>query len=434
MITTLLILFGSFLLLFPNFKQEVFAEASCPTYMNPISEECFSYLQNQLANIRNQQGNLQKLLKDEEYQQLSLQDKIAYINNLIAQTEQTIKSLQIEIAATDVKVRLLELEITKNEDIVSILKQEINTLSASVNERITESYKYSFINQFELFLDVKNLSSILRKSKYLATTRSNDKKALEIYTQAIFDLEKVEEKLKENKIQLELKIASREDEKRELATTKSELDKQKSERQSLLAESKVKEAQLAAQLQALIRQSNQVTEQIQAIAMTLYRTGQIKANTPVTTSTILGYQGHSGFAYGSHLHFNLSGKSSGPFELGYFSTGGGQLYSNNAKVPAGEGSWLTQNYHLGYSIDMVGTYTGFNGQKYYVAPNSVCCTGSLSYMGCIPEGNYNLNGEGTPIYPIKPGVATRVVTDPCGGKYVIVDHGGGELTMYLHLR
>ena len=53
---------------------------------------------------------------------------------------------------------------------MSILKQEISALGATVNERITESYKYSFMNIFELFLDSDSMSSVLRKVKYLAST------------------------------------------------------------------------------------------------------------------------------------------------------------------------------------------------------------------------------------------------------------------------
>lgn len=184
----------------------------------------------------------------------------------------------------------------------------------------------------------------------------------------------------------------------------------------------------------MVKQSNEVAAQVQAIAMTLYRTGRIQANTPVTTSTILGYQGHTGFSYGSHLHLNISGISRGPFELGYFSNSGGLLYDGAAKVPTGNGSRLTQGYHYGYSIDMVGTYTAFNGQQYTVGPGEVCCKGSLAYMGCVTPGKYNLNGEGTAVYPIKPGRATKVLTDNCGGNYVLVDHGNGEVSMYLHLR
>ncbi|HOZ44835.1 MAG TPA: hypothetical protein PLN39_02425, partial [Candidatus Dojkabacteria bacterium] len=240
--TIFVILFASLLLISHLSSQKVLAQASCPEYINPDSLECLDYLRNQLGSLQNQQGNIQKLLKDEEYQQLSLQDKITYINNLIAQTEQKIKSLQIEIAATDVEIRLFQQEITRNEDIVSILKQEINTLSTSVNERITESYKYSFINQFELFLDIKNFSSVLRKSKYLATTRNNDKKALEQYTNTVSELELVEAELEDNKAQLELKRASREEEKSELGETINTLDSQKKEREKLLAESKIKEA------------------------------------------------------------------------------------------------------------------------------------------------------------------------------------------------
>ncbi len=430
----LIIALFSFGLLYSYNTSPVIAQISCPAHMDPISDACYQYLQEELNKIKNQQGTIQKKLKEEEYQRLDLQGKINYINTQIAQTEQEIKELQIEIATTDVEINLLQNEINKCEDSISLLKQEINTLSTTVNNRITESYKFSFINQFEIFLDIKNISSVLRRSKYLATTRNKDKEALERHAASVIELGKEEAKLQESKTELEVKKDVREEEKEELATNKAELDKQKAERQTLLAEVKVKEAQLAAQLNALVKQSNEVAAQVQAIAMTLYRTGRIKADTPVTTSTVLGYQGHTGFSYGSHLHLNISGISRGPFELGYFSNSGGRLYDAGAKVPTGNGSRLTQGYHYGYSIDMVGTYTAFNGQQYTVEPGEVCCKGSLAYLGCVTPGKYNLNGEGTAVYPIKPGRATRVLTDNCGGNYVLVDHGNGEVSMYLHLR
>jgi peptidoglycan hydrolase CwlO-like protein len=422
-----------FFVILAFFNMDVYAQTTCPPTMNPDSEQCLKYLQDQLTQLQNQQGNLQKQLKNEEYQQLSLQEKITYINNQIAQTERVIKSLEVEIAANDVSIRLLEKGIIEKEDDISLLKQETNILEKSVAQRVTESYKYSFVGPLELFLDVKNLASILRKTKYLAVTRSQDKKSLEEYNQKMVLLREEEGVLSENRSELQIKRNSIEEEKTKLAESRNELAGQKVEREKLLAESKAKEAVLEAQLQDLIKKSNEVTSKITSMIMTLYRSGQIPANTPVNAGDILGFQGHSGFSYGSHLHFNLSGASNGPLELGYFTVSGGRIYGGNAVAPLGNGSYLTQGYHFGYSLDMVGTY-GWNNDKYYVAPNSVCCTGSFAYLGCVPSGWYNLNGEGSPVYAIKSGKVTAVRTDPCGGRYVIVDHGGGEASLYLHLR
>ena len=423
----------SFLLLSSYKEEHVFAQTTCPSNIDPDSEACLKYLESQLKLLQKEQGNLQKQLKDEEYQQLSLSDKIYYINNQIAQTEKIIKSLEVEIAANDVAIKLLEKGIMEMEDSIALLRQEITILEKSVDQRITESYKYSFIGPLELFLDMRNLSTILRRTKYLSTTRSQDRKSLEEYNEKMIEIKIEEKELESSKSELQVKRNSIEQEKLQLANSKNELNAQKSEREKLLAESKAKEAVLEAQLQDLIKKSNEVTSKISSMIMSLYRSGQIPTNTPVEAGDRIGFQGHTGFAYGSHLHFNLSGTSTGPLELGYFSVSGGRVYDGIGAAPLGNGSYLTQGYHFGYSLDMVGTY-GWNYQKYYVAPNSVCCTGSFSYLGCVPSGSYNLNGEGSPVYAIKAGKVSAVRTDPCGGKYVVIDHGNGEASLYLHLR
>jgi peptidoglycan hydrolase CwlO-like protein len=155
-----------------NFSQAV---SSCPSTMNPDSIECLDYLRKKLAEINSQQGSLQKNLNNEQYQQLSLQEKISYINNQIAQTESSINLLEVEIAAKDLEIKLLNKEIQIKEDNLSVLKQETDVLKDTANKRITESYKYSFIGPFELFLDSRNIDTVLRKTKYLLETRVIDK-------------------------------------------------------------------------------------------------------------------------------------------------------------------------------------------------------------------------------------------------------------------
>lgn len=434
-VTIFLLLFSlfSFLFLFNYSEERVFAQTTCPPNMDPESVQCLDYLRDQLEKIQREQGQVERRLKDEEYEQLSLSEQITYINNQINQTENNIKTLEVEIAALDIEIRLLERSIREMEDHISILGQETSILENSVNKRITESYKYSFVGPLELFLDVRNLSSIIRKTKYLAITRTQDRRYLEVYTHKISEMRREEQELADTRAQVQVKRNSLDENKIDLANEREVLSSSRAEQSRLLAESRRREAQLEAQLQDLIKRSNQVAEKISAMIMTLFRQGQIPVHTPVKAGDIIGFQGHTGFAYGSHLHFNLSGAGTGPLELGYFRIQGGRVYDGNAVAPLGNGAYLTQGYHAGYSLDMVGLYN-WNGDRYYVAPNTVCCTGSFAYLGCIPEGWYNLNGEGTPVRAIKDGMVSAVRVDPCGGKYVVIDHGGGEASLYLHLR
>ena len=45
----------------------LYAQVSCPSYMNPNSVQCLDYLREQVNNIQIQLGSLQKQLEKEEY-------------------------------------------------------------------------------------------------------------------------------------------------------------------------------------------------------------------------------------------------------------------------------------------------------------------------------------------------------------------------------
>ena len=415
--------------------KRVLAQIKCPANMDPNSLECYYYLQNELTKITTQKNRVQKELQGVEYQKLSLEEKILYTNTLIEQTENEIKKLQLEISATDIEINILEKEIKEKEDAISVLKLEVGVLSNTVNERITEMYKYSFVNQFEYLLDFKNISDILRRVKYLRTTRTQDRAILGKHTAKTIALTQEENILNDKKEEVETKREKVEEERVELGEQKLSLKAQQKERESLLSQVKTREVRLAAELKVLIDRESAATNLLSALAMENFQSGIIPANTPVKAGkSVLGYQGHTGYSYGSHLHFELwkNGKRVDPIGLGYFRGGTiyGKLYNGSARVPLGEGAILTQNYNSAnshYAIDMVGSLSG--GE--YTLKKAVVCYN----FPPIPAGYVGkLNGEGTPITPIKDGKVTKVQTDACGGKYVIVDHGNGEASLYLHLR
>lgn len=397
------------------------AQAECPSYMKPSSVECLDYLRDQLTILQRQQGNIQNQLKSVEYQKLSLEEKIEYTNNLIVQTESAVKKLQIEIATTDIEINMLEKDIKTKEDDISILKQEIEVLSGMVNERISEAYKYSFVNQFELLLDFKNVSNILRKVKYLEMTREQDKKSLTEYTDKTANLIVEENKLSATKAELQAKRDEVEKERVELGEQKLSLDAQKKERQSLLAQAEVREAQLLATYQQNLKK---VQELDQAIIAYIGKYGDQAVNKGyVTAGTWIGRMGNTGFSGGDHLHFSMRGSWSGnpcsgtiPVLSGYLTQGEPSwlsgignwtwpyVYAGSWRLPiAGPYVIMSQNYHQGNAIDLISYKT--NRSK-------------------------NL---GAPIYAVMEGTLYKA-TDGYGGEYAYIKHPNGWTSCYLHLQ
>ena len=210
-------------------------------------------------------GILQKKLKNEDYQQLSLSEKLKYITTEIAQTENVINTLGIEVLAQDIEIKILADEIEIKENDISLLNQEINILEQTVNERVTQSYKFSHDSPFEYLFDVKNLDSILRKVKYLIETRINDKNSLNQYSVKMDSLEDEELILASKKAELQKKRNELEEEKERLVEEKAYLDQQQIEKNNLLAESKRREEAYRKELAETTAMISEMDEKISAI-------------------------------------------------------------------------------------------------------------------------------------------------------------------------
>lgn len=412
------------------------AETLCPSSMDPDSVECYNYLNEKSEELRKQQGTLQQKLKEEEYQQLSLSEKISYITQQVSQTEKVIKSLEVEIAASDVQIKLLEKGIQEKEDGTSLMKQEITLLESSVTKRITEAYKYSFVGPLELILDSDGLGSILRKTKYLAVTRSQDKESLEDFGKKVDYLKKEEEKLQKQKAELQLVRNSIEEEKTELFDEKQNLAQQKAEKDRLLAQSKANEVVLLAELKQ--KKEQQAVIDAQIIAYINAHLDEAVDSGPVSKGTIIGYVYPGGNSCsgstGPHLHFAASTTSSGDFyaninlySQGYLRIGSPSglpaaadgwewpyLLPGHYAVPmSGPGVYITQDYH-----DPNGNY------KQDLPRESQYYATDISRIG----GSAN-----APVLAAEAGTLRRGV-DYCGQSYAVINHPNGYRTIYVHLR
>ncbi len=436
-ITILVVLFSllCFVGLGSYYDRPVLAQSSCPDYMDQNSETCFYYLQDQLKELQKKQGTIEKQLKDEEYQQLSLNEKIAYINNQIAQTENTIRSLEVQIASHNVEINLLEKNIQEKEDSLSVLGQEISILEDAVTKRVTESYKYSFVGPLELFMDIKNLSSILRKTKYLAVTRSQDRMYLEDFAIKTKEIKQEEEALADKKADLQITRNAIEQEKISLGEEKKILSSQKTERESLLVLSRAKQAELLVELKRNKEIQSQLDEKILAY---------INANMgAMTEEGYVAKGGKIGYIYpggnscsgstGPHLHFAASTSSSGYFYANVDLYRGGYLVMGGPSgIPPAPDGWDWKFVLPGkYAVPLAGSGVYITQDYHDPNLNNVQDPGETQFYATDLS---KLGGSANaPVVAAEAGFVSRG-RDYCGQDYVIIYHPNSKYrTIYVHL-
>ncbi len=103
-------IFSIFLTLNYTYTKVYAEEDLCPD-IDDNTEECLEYLNKKHNALEAEQSDLQTQLKDEEYQQLSLNEKISYLSGQISQSEKLIETMEVEISAKTVEIGLLEKEI-----------------------------------------------------------------------------------------------------------------------------------------------------------------------------------------------------------------------------------------------------------------------------------------------------------------------------------
>lgn len=437
LLITILILALSLIL--PSFTSNISASDACPESM-PIQQR-YLCLQKELQKLESSQGSLQKKLRDEDYQQLSLKEKLTYINTQVAETEKVISTLHLEITAQDLEINLLSKEIQDKEDDLSVLQQEINTLKETVNKRVTESYKYSYVGMLELIMDVKNIDTVLRKTKYLIETRAKDKSSLEEFGDKKLLLEEEEIVLAEQKVELQKKRNDIEVEKEKLVEEKKSLDSQKAEKDRLLAESLRRENDYKAQLLKISLVINETDNQISDVVIQLFNQNLLGDGTTVVAGQQIAYMGHTGCSYGSHIHFEIREANGTKVDPKQFFTVNGLSLSSGVYTSPLRGAYITQSYrppnNPGHAaIDMVTFADGNQNLQMYTVPYGICS--AVNNLINKYGNQAYLTGEGAVIRAIAPGkvyygaYSTWLAAYP--NKYALVEHDDGRTSFYLHIQ
>lgn len=391
---------------------------SCPDYMS--DQDCLTYLKEQASSLEKEKDNLTEGIDYENWRQGTLSQQISSLNSIIAESENSISSLEVDIETKTVEIRILGKDIAETQSKIDIMSQEIDILQGSVDKRVTIAYKYSFINPIELFLESENFESLLRRMKYLGETRKKDKEILEEMGTKLTLLNDEETVLSEKKVELEEKRVEIETEKTKLFAQKEKLDEQKAEQANLLAISRNKETELLAELDANRAENLDLDKTISQLIAKLWAEGKIQTQGYVSKGAPIGQMGSTGCSSGAHVHFSINNGTLIP-GWGYFwgnlnpwngylkkgpdywqSVPGWTYYnirSGTMQVPIAGSVVLTQNHHQGMSIDL-----------------------------------YSLNGPGATVLAADAGQLATGTESVCGGKYALIEHSNGSVTIYLHIQ
>jgi septal ring factor EnvC (AmiA/AmiB activator) len=357
-----------------------------------------------------------------------VQKRIKELESQISDAQSKEKSLSSEIAVVDGQIQLTQLRISATEQQIDELTDDIATASNKIDHlegsldkitkvllnRIVRSYKVGSVPPAQVFMSSKDIPTYFAKADYIRIAQQNDKRLLYDTQQAKNDYNN-QKNIYENEKQKVVSLQA------QLQEYQEQIDAQKKEKEDLLRVTKNDEAKYMSLLASARAERSAIEGVISSI--------QLQNGTPVSKGQVIAQVGNSGSPYcstGAHLHFEVrvNGNDVNPDQ--YLKPGVNWGYNYEASQydyygsinPRGDWDWPLQE---GIKINQGYGSWGFS---------------KTFYSDGTHHGIDMVSDSSTLIKAPKDGTLYKGSTS-CSGvsmNYVAVDHGGGIVSWYWHVR
>ena len=360
-----------------------------------------------LDDLKNKIKDLENRLNDLRSTEKTLKSQIDVIDNQIALT-------QLRINATENELAELTEDIKIATDKIENLEETIGKISETLINRIVATYKAGSIAQSPLFVSANNFSDYFTKMSYLQIIQAQDRKLLYDTHQTQLDYENQKNIFEEKKE----KVAALQS---QLEDYKTQIDQEKKSKVDLLAVTKNDEDKY----QQLLSQAQSERAAIEGVIASI----KLVNGTPISKGQVIGQVGNSGAPYcstGAHLHFEVRKDGADVNPGGYLKSGVNFVYSYSEAQYGYYGSIGTSGDWDWPLDEVIQINQGYGSHGF-----------AQSFYPDGTHHGYDMDSlSSTLIKAPRDGTLYKGTTS-CSGvpmNYVAVDHGGGVVSWYWHVR